>query len=50
VILLAAGAAVVAVLLVARVAWALVQEAKQDRAVSAHWRDTHHRHDGRDDG
>jgi hypothetical protein len=42
VILLAAGAAVVAVLLVARVAWALVQDAKAD-AVSEAWRDAHHR-------
>jgi type II secretory pathway component PulK len=48
VILLAAGAAIVAVLLVARVAVALARDAKAD-AVSDHWRDAHHR-DRRDDG
>jgi hypothetical protein len=48
-ILLAAGAAVVAVLLVARVAWALVQDARADDRLSTTWRDEQTR-DRRDDG
>lgn len=48
-ILAAAGAAVVAVLLVARVAWALVQDARADERLSTAWRDEHTR-DRRDDG
>jgi hypothetical protein len=47
-ILLAAGAAIVAVLLVARVAWALVQDAKADERLSTAWRDEHTR-DPRDE-
>jgi type II secretory pathway component PulK len=48
-IFLAAGAAVVAVLLIAAVAVALARDARAD-AVSPRWRDTHHRRTGRDDG
>jgi type II secretory pathway component PulK len=48
-ILLAAGAAVVAVLLVAAVAVALARDARADERLSTAWRDEHTR-DRRDDG